>query len=182
MKRAMHSRQRVFLMAALVCGLTGCLKWPNAEVISRQPGRVLFERAMSAVEQNRFDVANMTLRTLVNTYPDSEYASKATESWTRESRSVANLGTLHRSAAGDLLRHPRSTRRAACGAFQLSQMFSVGGLRYCGQLLRRSGFRHQPCQFGLRFQTHTLSKRARTFTVFGVECGQANAQVRLVLF
>jgi len=38
---------------------------------------VLFNRAMSAVEQDRFAVANLTLRTLVNTYPDSEYVSKA---------------------------------------------------------------------------------------------------------
>jgi len=33
---------------------------------------------MSAVEDNRFDVAHITFQTLINTYPDSEYASKAT--------------------------------------------------------------------------------------------------------
>ena len=65
------------LMAVLLCGLTACLKWPNVEVSSRQPDRRLFERAISAVEQDRFAVANLTLQTLVNTYPDSEYASKA---------------------------------------------------------------------------------------------------------
>ena len=32
---------------------------------------------MSAVEQDRFTVANLTLQTLINTYPDSEYANKA---------------------------------------------------------------------------------------------------------
>ena len=64
-------------MAAWSCGVTACVKWPAPEVSSKQPDQVLFERAMSAVEQKRFDVANLTLQTLVNTYPTSEYASKA---------------------------------------------------------------------------------------------------------
>lgn len=38
---------------------------------------MLFERAMFDVEQHRFSAANLTLQTLINTYPDSEYASKA---------------------------------------------------------------------------------------------------------
>lgn len=38
---------------------------------------MLFERGMSAVEDGRFDVVRMTLQTLINTYPDSEYADKA---------------------------------------------------------------------------------------------------------
>jgi hypothetical protein len=70
-------RTTTFLIALLLCGLTTCLKWPNAEVSSKQPDRMLFEGATSAMEQDRFAVANLTLQTLVNTYPDSEYASKA---------------------------------------------------------------------------------------------------------
>jgi hypothetical protein len=69
----------VSVMAVLFCGMTACLKWPNVAVSSTQPDRVLFERAMSAVEQDRFDVAHLTLQTLINTYPDSEYSSKAKE-------------------------------------------------------------------------------------------------------
>jgi len=38
---------------------------------------LLFERAMFDVEQHRFSDANLTLQTLINTYPDSAYASKA---------------------------------------------------------------------------------------------------------
>ncbi len=45
--------------------------------ISQRPDQVLFERGMSAVDEGRFDVAKIILRTLVNTYPDSEYASNA---------------------------------------------------------------------------------------------------------
>ena len=67
----------ISLMPVLLCGLTACLKWPNPEVSSKQPDGVLFNRAMSAVEQDRFAIANLTFQTLVNTYPDSEYTSKA---------------------------------------------------------------------------------------------------------
>jgi hypothetical protein len=66
------------LMAASLCVLmTACIKWPDAEVSSANHDKLLFERAMSAVEQHRFSVANLTLQTLLNTYPDSEYANKA---------------------------------------------------------------------------------------------------------
>jgi hypothetical protein len=34
---------------------------------------------MSAVEQGRYSAANVILQILINTYPDSEYASKAKE-------------------------------------------------------------------------------------------------------
>jgi TolA-binding protein len=73
----MSAWRTIFLIALFLCGLTTCLKWPNAEVSSKQPDRMLFEGAMSAKEQDRFAVANLTLQTLINTYPDSEYASKA---------------------------------------------------------------------------------------------------------
>lgn len=79
MRRRMHRRwHTVSLMAALSCVfMTACVKWPDAEVSATQHDKLLFERATSAVEQGRFTVANLTLHTLINTYPDSEYASKA---------------------------------------------------------------------------------------------------------
>jgi len=76
-KRRRSAWRTSAVIAVLLCGLTACLKWPNAEVSSKQPDRVLFDRGMSAVTRGRFDVANLTLQTLVNTYPDSEYATKA---------------------------------------------------------------------------------------------------------
>jgi hypothetical protein len=57
--------------------MTSCIKWPDADLSSMQPDKRLFEAAMSAVEQERFSVANLTLQTFINTYPDSEYSSKA---------------------------------------------------------------------------------------------------------
>ena len=44
---------------------------------SKQPDKVLFDRAMDALKHNRFDVARMTLQTLINTYPDSEFIARA---------------------------------------------------------------------------------------------------------
>jgi outer membrane protein assembly factor BamD len=50
---------------------------PLAGVGSKQPDKVLFDRAMDAMKHNRFDVARMTLQTLINTYPDSEFVARA---------------------------------------------------------------------------------------------------------
>jgi outer membrane protein assembly factor BamD (BamD/ComL family) len=64
------------LMAALFCVLASCAKRPDGPS-SKNPDKVLYERAMAAFEQNRFDVARMTFKTLVNTYPNSEWAQQA---------------------------------------------------------------------------------------------------------
>ncbi|MGA2388371.1 MAG: outer membrane protein assembly factor BamD [Candidatus Sulfotelmatobacter sp.] len=50
---------------------------PLANVGSKQPDKVLFDKAMDAMKHNRFDVARITLQTLINTYPDSEYIARA---------------------------------------------------------------------------------------------------------
>jgi outer membrane protein assembly factor BamD len=61
---------------------------PLADVGSKQPDKVLFDRAMDAMKHNRFDVARITLQTLINTYPDSEYIARAklavADSWYAE--------------------------------------------------------------------------------------------------
>ena len=81
MRRRTHRRwHTVSLMAALLCVLMmGCNRWPDGEVSSTPHDKLLFEHAMSAVEQGRYSVANLTLQTLINTYPDSEYVGKAKE-------------------------------------------------------------------------------------------------------
>ncbi len=50
---------------------------PLANVGSKQPDKVLFDKAMDAMKHNRYDVARMTLQTLINTYPDSEFIARA---------------------------------------------------------------------------------------------------------
>jgi outer membrane protein assembly factor BamD len=66
---------------------------PLANVGSKQPDKVLFDRAMDAMKHNRFDVARMTLQTLINTYPDSEFIARAKlavgDSWYAEGGTAA---------------------------------------------------------------------------------------------
>src|SRR5579863_8680678 len=50
---------------------------PLSTVGSKQPDKVLFDKAMDAMKHNRFDVARITLQTLINTYPDSEFIARA---------------------------------------------------------------------------------------------------------
>lgn len=65
---------------------------PIANVNSAQPDKVLFDRAMDAMQRNRFDVARLTLQTMINTYPDSEYIARAKlavgDSWYAEGGSA----------------------------------------------------------------------------------------------
>jgi outer membrane protein assembly factor BamD len=42
-----------------------------------QPDKILYEKATHEIQRGRFDVGRLTLQTLINTYPDSEYLSKA---------------------------------------------------------------------------------------------------------
>lgn len=65
------------LIVALLCGLNACLKFSDPSFSSTHPDEVLFDRAMFAGRRAQFDVARMTLETLVNTYPDSAYVSKS---------------------------------------------------------------------------------------------------------
>ncbi len=66
---------------------------PLAQVGSKQPDKVLFDKAMDAMKHNRFDVARLTLQTLINTYPDSEYIARAKlavgDSWYAEGGTAA---------------------------------------------------------------------------------------------
>ena len=60
---------------------------------SKQPDKVLFDRAMDALKHNKFDVARLTLQTLINTYPDSEFVARAklgvADSWYVEGGTAA---------------------------------------------------------------------------------------------
>ena len=66
---------------------------PIANVDSKQPDKVLFDKAMDALHHNRFDVARLTLQTMINAYPDSEFIARAklgvADSWYAEGGSAA---------------------------------------------------------------------------------------------
>ena len=55
---------------------------------TQQPDKVLFDKAVNDIEHGRYEVARITLNTLINTYDQSEYMAKAklaiADSWFRE--------------------------------------------------------------------------------------------------
>ena len=66
---------------------------PIANVDSKQPDKVLFDRATDAIKHGKYDVARLSLQTLINTYPDSEYIARAKlaigDSWYDEGGAAA---------------------------------------------------------------------------------------------
>jgi outer membrane protein assembly factor BamD len=68
---------------------------PIAQIDSKQPDKILYDRAMDAMKHNKFDVARLTLQTLINTYPDSEYVARAKlgvgDSWYAEGGTAAMI-------------------------------------------------------------------------------------------
>jgi len=92
--------RRVLLIALMMSTMVfvGCfsnkkVSNPIANVNSKQPDKVLYDRAMDAMKHNKFDVARLSLQTLINTYPDSEYVARAKlaigDSWYAEGGSAA---------------------------------------------------------------------------------------------
>lgn len=85
---------RYVLTVTLVAGLlTSCgfkrKKYENPITKdTKQPDKVLYDRAISDIEHGRYEVARITLNTLINTYDQSEYLAKAklavADSWFRE--------------------------------------------------------------------------------------------------
>ena len=93
----MRRNSIVVLLALLLVLTVACTNKksvnPLANVGSKQPDKVLFDRAMDAMKHNRFDVSRMTLQTLINTYPDSEFIARAklavADSWYAEGGTTA---------------------------------------------------------------------------------------------
>ncbi len=93
----MRRKSFVLFLALLLALTVACTNKksvnPLANVGSKQPDKVLFDRAMDAMKHNRFDVSRMTLQTLINTYPDSEFIARAklavADSWYAEGGTTA---------------------------------------------------------------------------------------------
>jgi outer membrane protein assembly factor BamD len=66
---------------------------PLSNVKSKQPDKELFDKAMLALKKGRYDVARLDLQTLLNTYPETEYAMRAKlaigDTWYKEGGSAA---------------------------------------------------------------------------------------------
>jgi outer membrane protein assembly factor BamD len=79
------------MVAALSLGLLASCVHKYETPISKntqQPDKVLFDQAMHDIEHGRYEVARLSLQTLMNTYESSEYLAKAklaiADSWYRE--------------------------------------------------------------------------------------------------
>src|SRR2546428_7665346 len=77
----MLRRIAVFILLATLAFTVACtnkqVNNPLANAGSKQPDKVLFDRAMDAMKHNRFDVARINLQTLITTHPDSELIARA---------------------------------------------------------------------------------------------------------
>src|ERR1700691_1460985 len=55
---------------------------------TEQPDKVLFDKSINDIEKGRYEIARLTLNTLINTYDSSEFLAKAklaiADSWYRE--------------------------------------------------------------------------------------------------
>ena len=76
-------RKNAFIVAVLVAtlalgGCSGKKKHKQPEVgASAEPDKTLYDRALDDIKHGRHAVGRLTLQTLINTYPDSEYLAKA---------------------------------------------------------------------------------------------------------
>src|SRR5687768_2865946 len=65
---------------------------PLVGLDSKQPDKVLFDRAMESMRKGKFEISRTILQTLINTYPDSEYIARAKlavgDSWYAEGGST----------------------------------------------------------------------------------------------
>jgi len=71
----------VLLVLSAPFFVAGChhskVKNPIANIDSKQPDKVLFDRAMVSMKKAKYTEARTLLETLINTYPDSEYVARA---------------------------------------------------------------------------------------------------------
>jgi outer membrane protein assembly factor BamD len=93
----MSRRISIFLLLGVLAFAVACsnkkVSNPLANVGSKQPDKVLFDRAMESMKHNRFEVARLDMETLINAYPDSEYIARAklalADSWYAEGGSAS---------------------------------------------------------------------------------------------
>lgn len=90
-KRTWLSRILIALVVTSVVASGGLRRKKYENPITKstqQPDKVLFDKAVNDIERGRYEIARLTLNTLINTYDTSEYLAKAklavADSWYRE--------------------------------------------------------------------------------------------------
>lgn len=86
----------VILLLAAPFFVAGChhnVKNPIANIDSKQPDKVLYDKAMASMKHGKYTEARALLETIINTYPDSEYVARAKlsigDSWYAEGGTAA---------------------------------------------------------------------------------------------
>ncbi|MEQ1948902.1 MAG: outer membrane protein assembly factor BamD [Bryobacteraceae bacterium] len=81
----------VLVLAGLVTASCGFHRKKYENPITKdtqQPDKILFDKAIKDIERGRYEVARLTLNTLINTYDSSEFLAKAklaiADSWMRQ--------------------------------------------------------------------------------------------------
>ncbi len=78
----------LLLLLGIACSHKKNSSNPLAQIDSKQPDKVLFDKAMDAKSHGKYEIARLNLQTLINTYPDSEYVARAKlsigDSWLAE--------------------------------------------------------------------------------------------------
>ncbi|HEV3041424.1 MAG TPA: outer membrane protein assembly factor BamD [Candidatus Angelobacter sp.] len=93
----MFRKLMIVVVLASFLFVAGCrhskVQNPIANIDSKQPDKVLFDRAMDAMKHGKYSVARTLLETCINTYPDSEYIARAKlslgDSWYAEGGTAA---------------------------------------------------------------------------------------------
>src|SRR5437016_3745900 len=93
----MFRKLMIPVMLASLMFVAGCrhskVQNPIANIDSKQPDKVLFDRAMDEMKHGKYPVARTLLETCINTYPDSEYIARAKlsmgDSWYAEGGTAA---------------------------------------------------------------------------------------------
>lgn len=77
------TKKRSFLLGAalvLALGVSGCHRHKHAPpdyTKSQEPDKILYEKSLEDIQNKRYDVARLTLQTLINTYPNSDHLADA---------------------------------------------------------------------------------------------------------
>ena len=73
----MNRYRNLVVLVMIAVALTGCFRRKKYEnpitKDTKQPDKVLFDKSINDIERGRYEVARITLNTLVNTYDQSEY-------------------------------------------------------------------------------------------------------------
>ncbi len=78
-----YRRAVICLLVAGIMVLPGCVLLQHKDIADnllptgQQPDKILYEKSIDAIDHGHYDVGRLTLQTLLNTYPDSEYLAKA---------------------------------------------------------------------------------------------------------